>query len=176
MTIGPAQIRQFCLCTASHAADCFSPLNPFCSCSLSGTHMPAPLRLELAATRQAPSFTSHPVPQQVQRSALCSPTAFVSAAPPYTQQKHIHLFPFHWRLLRQGYHITDVQSLQLCGVQHRHAHYTRVEPQPQISAAPEPSHRPRRACVEMVEEAQQLPPVCPTHHTTQHPQTRPSNS
>ena len=60
VTVGPTQIRQFCLCTASHAADCFSPRNPFCSCSRSGTHMSAPLRLELVATRQVPSFYKSP--------------------------------------------------------------------------------------------------------------------
>ena len=129
VTIGPTQIRQFCLCTASHATDYFSSRNPFCSCSHSGTPISAPLCLEPVATRQVPSFAGHPVPQQIQRATLCTPTAFVSTTTPYTQQIHLQLFQFHRRLLRQSHHITVIQSFQLRGVQHGHTHHTRVQSQ-----------------------------------------------
>ena len=77
-----------------------------------------------AAARQVPSFASHPVPQQIQRTTLCAPTAFVSTTTPYTQQIHHKLFQFHRRLLRQSHHITVIQSIQLRGVQHGHTHHT----------------------------------------------------
>ena len=176
MTIGPTQIRQFCLCTASHATDHFSSRNPFCSCSHRGTPIPAPLRFELMATRQVPSFAGHPIPQQVQPTTLFTSTAFVSTTPPYTQQIHLQLFQFHRRLLRQSHRITVIQSIQLRGVQHGHTHHTRVQSQQKIPADPKSSHRPRRACIAMVEKTQQLPPIRTAHNTTQHPRIAATNS